>query len=114
MRARSGKPPGRPKGSVNTSTRIGIQMRELLAKRVRREFKPILDAQIDLAKGILVKKKVTLPNGKTYDSYYEKKPEHEPAKYLVDQTIGKPKEIVEHSGEVKSIVEIVSELDSQA
>ena len=101
---------GRPKGSFSTSKKMAIKMREELVKTVRREFKPIIKAQIDLAKGHVIENEIKV-NGKTYKRYYLRSPDIASSKYLLDQTLGKAKESLELSGEIKTIAEVISELD---
>lgn len=104
---------GRPKGSFSNSTKTAMLMREQLVKKVNKELKPILQAQSDAAKGIVVEKIVTLDDGKKAPRYYRKEPDINAGKYLIDQALGKPKESIEHSGEVKTFEEKITELDSQ-
>ena|SRR3990167_5659531 len=110
MRARTGKPTGRPKSNA---TLMAMKMREELVKRVKKEFKPILLAQIDSAKGLAVHKAVTTSSGRVVDHYYDRVPHLDSSKYLLDQALGRPKESLELSGEVKTIAEVVSELDEE-
>jgi len=56
---------------------------------------------------------VKLPGGHTIDKYYLVKPDVSAAKNLIDQAIGKPKDSIELSGEVKTITELVASLDKQ-
>lgn len=66
--------------------------REYLVARVVADLEPIVSAQIDLAKGIrLVDEK---------GNVYQKAPDKDAAKYLLDHTVGKAKEKldVQHSG----------------
>lgn len=102
---------GRPKGSIGKNNYVYMKLRESLQKKVSKEWKEILQGQIDLAKGVVIKKQVQLSNGKMVDKYYQERPDIQAGKLLMDQTIGKPKEQIEHSGSIKSIVEIVNDLD---
>lgn len=106
MRERTGKPRGRPQAK---STLLAQQMREMLVATVHKNFKPMLDAQMDLAKGIAVQK-TTIINGKPFVKVYEVEANHKAFEYLTSQSIGKPKETVEIQGEVKSIIEVVTDL----
>jgi len=101
---------GRPKSNA---TILAQKMRLELVKRVKKEFKPLVDAQIDAAKGFYEKRVVKLPGGHTIDKYYLIKPDVSAAKNLIDQAIGKPKDSIELSGEVKTITELVASLDKQ-
>ena len=101
---------GRPKGSVSSTTLQSQRMREELVKRVRKELKPILRAQIDAAKGLAIEKQIKIGN-KIVPRYYIEKPDIAAGKYLVEQSIGRPKEQIEHSGEIRTFAQIVTELD---
>src|SRR3990167_7317966 len=96
---------GRPKGSVSSTTLQSQRMREELEKRVRKELKPILRAQIDAAKGLAIEKQIKIGN-KIVPRYYIEKPDIAAGKYLVEQSIGRPKEQIEHSGEIRTFAQI--------
>lgn len=63
-------------------------MREYFVERVRAEMGPILDAQIALAVGVRIAGE---------EGVYTKAPDHNAAKYLIDQAIGKAKETVDQN-----------------
>lgn len=89
---------GRPKGS---SSIIMERARAYALQRIEAEFKPIMDAAIELSKGIWVES----PDGKRV---YKKAPDVNALKHTIDQIIGKPKEsmAVEHSGQI-SLAELL-------
>ena len=103
---------GRPKGTVGTNTKISQLMREALLNKVSTELDPILQGQIDLAKGIVVRKRLKLKDGKVVDRYYLSKPDSSAAKYLLDQAIGRAKESLEVSGEM-TLIELVNSLEHE-
>lgn len=80
---------GRPKGTNAVKAEL---MRKILVDEVKKEFKPIIRGQIDLAKGIVVEKTETLSSGEKVKRYYKEKPDITAASKLVEQAIGKPKE----------------------
>ena len=102
---------GRPKGSKGTNTKKAQAMRAVLQEKVAEELEPILEGQIELAKGIVVHRKVKV-KGKTYNKYYLSKPDSSAAKYLLDQALGRAKESVEVSGEM-TIVDLVNKLEDE-
>lgn len=96
---------GRKKGKLDPKTIEKHKMRDYLIQRVASEFGPIMDAQIELAKGVRVAKEITMNDeeGNEISStviVYQKPPDREAAKMLIDQSIGKAKESVELSGHV--------------
>lgn len=103
---------GRPKGSVQTSTLVARKMREDLVKTVKKEFRPIIKSQIELAKGVYVEGTFKLNDGSTIKRYYKTKPDVSAAKNLIDQAIGKPQESLKVEGEIKTITEIVEDLNN--
>jgi len=102
---------GRPKGSVSGNTLRAQKMREHLQKKVEEEFGPIIQAQIDLATGVVIQQKVKLKN-KTIDRYYTMKPDANAAKYILDQAIGRAKETLEVSGEM-TLIDLVNKLERE-
>lgn len=88
---KGGKRPGA--GRKKASHTIAAEKaREVMIERIAKELQPLLDAQIDLAKGISIIGK----NGKVY----EKEPDGNMLKYLLDQLAGKAKESIDikHTG----------------
>lgn len=65
--------------------------------RVEKEFHPLMDTAIDLAKGVVVY--VPGKDGKPY-KVYKQTPNSEMLKYLLDQSAGKALTPVEMSGSV--------------
>ena len=102
---------GRPKGSVQQSTLMARKMREELIKTVRKEFQPIIKSQIESAKGVYVEGTFKLNDGSTIKRYYKTKPDVSAAKALIEQAIGKPQESLKIEGEIKTITELVEDLN---
>lgn len=102
----NGKKGGRP---IASATLITQKMRELMAQRVEARFGPIIDAQIDAAIGI-VSEKFDRKTGELY--YVEEGPSTNAAKFITEQVLGRPKETVEHSGEVKGLVGLITSLNN--
>lgn len=92
--AKGGKQPGagRPKGSVSKSTALALAMREKLVERVNKEFKPLIDAKLDLALGYY--EAFTNDQGDVVRAY-RKPPDNMAIQYLLNQAIGKPKETMD-------------------
>lgn len=114
--ARGGPRPGsgRPKGAVSTATRLQMEMKEALVKYVHENFTPFLEAQGDLALGSLLADHPVFDEntGKMVKAkIYKDKPDGSSLRYLMDQTVGKAKETIEHTGEVRGIIQIVRELE---
>ena len=95
---------GRKKGSKATHTIQAEQARAHFIKRVTDELDPLIDAQLDLAKGVYVEQVVKTPSGERQVRVYQKEPENKAIDSLVQQTIGKPKESIEHTGEAIHVV----------
>ena len=87
-----GKRPGagKPKGKRTLKTLNREAMRKRLEERVAQELDPILDAQLELAKVVLIQK--TTPEG---ERIYREKPDHNAAKTLIDQSIGRAPETID-------------------
>lgn len=87
---------GRPKGAVSETARLQQEMRKMLTQRARKEFSGLIDAQLDLARGVYVEEVDTVKdkkgNIKTKRRVYKRPPSSEAIKYLMDQAVGKPKE----------------------
>jgi hypothetical protein len=91
--AEDGKKGGRPKSGHTLATEA---MRRFLIEKVNEEFGPIIQAQIDLAKGLHV-----IEQGKDGEvRRYQREPSESAAKQLVDQAIGRAKESIEVSGDL--------------
>ncbi|MFH1621084.1 MAG: hypothetical protein ABIB04_03290 [Patescibacteria group bacterium] len=91
----NGKLGGRPLGTLNPETIKRIEMRQKMLDRIELEFQPLMDAALDLAKGIVVY--VPGENGKK-SKVYEEMPNADMVKYLLDQSAGKALTSVEMSG----------------
>jgi hypothetical protein len=76
---------GRPKAPHTIASETA---RKLVIERVTANLEPLLNAQIEAAKGIYVEKE--LDSGTVL--VYREKPDINAGKYLIDQTIGKAKE----------------------
>ena len=100
---------GRPRGSKSL---LAEKMRTELTKTVHKEFKPIIRAQIDLAKGLVEERPVKLEDGSVAPRFYRARPLVESAKYLLDQAIGKAKESIEHSGSM-TLVDFVKNTEER-
>jgi len=68
-------------------------MRAFIVKKVAEHLTPLLEAQLDLALGVRVQ---DYDGGKVYNRV----PDGNAIQYLLNQSIGKPKESVEHSGKL--------------
>lgn len=91
----NGKLGGRPLGTLNPETIKRNEMRQKMLERIEQEFNPLMDAAIDLAKGIIVY--IPGKDGKPR-KIYEEPPNTEMLKYLLDQSAGKALTSVEMSG----------------
>ena len=65
--------------------------REFLIKRIADELEPIVTAQIEAAKGIYYL-------DENDNTIYTKKPDLKAGEFLLNQSVGKPKESIEMSG----------------
>ncbi len=91
----NGKRGGRPLGTLNPETIKRNEMRQKMLARIEQEFNPLMDAALDLAKGIVVY--VPGKDGKK-SKVYEREPNTDMVKYLLDQSAGKALTSVEMSG----------------
>lgn len=108
---------GRKKGSKGTHTLEAAKLREMYLNKVSERFAPIVQAQIDLAEGVLLAEPGTIVtdpiSGKVYSArVYREKPDSKSLTYILDQSVGKPKETIEHQGEIKSVVQLVMDLEN--
>ena len=97
---------GRP---VLSHTLITQQMRKVLVETLEKRFKPMIDAQLDSAIGVTTEK-FDRKSGQLY--YVEESPNTGAAKFLTEQLLGRPKESIEHSGEVKGLVSLITSLNN--
>jgi len=102
--AENGRKGGRP---VASKTIITQMMRERIAEKLYARINPLIDAQLNSAIGIMLKK----VDSKGMPYYSEESPNTNAAKFLVEQALGRPKESIEHSGGVKGIVGLISSLN---
>ncbi len=85
---------------------IPDQVRALLVAEVQKNWPDLLQAMVDLAKGIYVEDIKMDSNGSPVDSrVYQKSPDRDVAKYLMDQVIGKPKESMNIEGKINLIMD---------
>jgi len=86
---------GRPKDTLNPETLKRLEIRKLMIERIEKDFTPLMDAAMDLAKGIVIY--APGKDGKP-GKVYEQPPNPEMVKYLLDQSAGKALTSVEMSG----------------
>lgn len=85
---------------------IPDQVRALLVNKVQENWDELLEAMMNLAKGVYVQDIKLDDNGNTIDQkVYRQKPDREVGKYLMDQVIGKPKESMNIEGKINLIVD---------
>jgi len=90
--------PGRGQGRKKGFKAIQAEkMREELIDRVGKEFVPIVSAQIEAAKGMYIEKEDKI--------IYKKEPDLKAGEYLLNQSVGKPKETVEMKGVKKLLID---------
>lgn len=88
------RPNSGPERGTKHKKTIEIEMaRQIIKERVFANLEPIIEAQIDLAKGHLVEEYIG--EGKRI---YSKSPDKGAAELLLNQTIGKPKESIDVTG----------------
>lgn len=95
---RNGKKGGRPKGTVSFETRIQKQIKRKLLSAVSKEFKPIMEAILDSAKGLTLY--VPGKDGRR-DKVYRRSPNVDMLKYIMDQVAGKASTPIEVEGELE-------------
>jgi len=91
-----------------SKTLITTKMREMLAETLEKRFKPMIEAQLDSAIGV-TSEKFDRKSGLLY--YVEESPNVSAAKFLTEQVLGRAKETVEHSGEIKGLVGLITQLN---
>ena len=84
---------GRPKGSKATHTLKSEEIRKYLVERIAEQMEPLINTQLDLALGLYYEE--TDKDG--VKRIYQQKPSKEAARYLLDQAIGKSKDMIETS-----------------
>lgn len=96
---KNAKKAGRPYGAVSEETRMKQEMRRMLTKVVHQRFGELVRAQVDLASGLWVEETDTKVNAdgelETNRRVYKRPPSNEALKYLLDQSVGKAKELLD-------------------
>lgn len=101
-------------------TKKGLERRSRVMGVVDEHIEELTQTQIDNAMGVKLAKGIPIVDPKTGDitqvtgRIYINKPDQKAGEYLLNQAIGKPKDLIELSGEVKGIVELVKDLDNEA
>lgn len=90
---------GRPKGHKASHTLEALKAREYTIQRINEALDPILTAQIEAAKGLYY----IGDDGRTI---YQKHPDTRTGEYLLNQSIGKPKESIEVIGDIELKVDL--------
>jgi hypothetical protein len=86
-------------------------MRKYFLDRVAEEIGPIVEAQIELAKGVFVLEKITVGRGKnkkTVERVFQKPPDQSMIRYMLDQSLGRATENVNVGGEGGGPIEFVT------
>ncbi len=108
---------GPAKGAVYKQTVKLTDARQMLNDAIIRELPDILRGQIDMAKGIHMARNVVVDEvtGDILEvDVYREKPDVQSAKFLIDQLIGKAKEKVEINATLRTLVDVVNDLEYQA
>lgn len=90
--------------------------RVFLTALIAEEMPEILRGQLELAKGIHMARNIVVDEvtGEVIEAeVYREKPSTESAKYLIDQVIGKAKEKLEINATLRTLVDVVNDLESQ-
>lgn len=83
---------------------------EEMRKEILKEWKPLIDVKMALAKGI---KMVSYKLGKDTPVIYEKAPDGNSIEYLISMVVGKPKESLEVEGKIEleaTIQQVISKV----
>jgi len=91
--AKGKKTGGRKKSSLNKST---LEIKSIIDKCV--DFNEVVNKLYELTQGIKVQKKI---DGTPI--IYEKEPDSNASKILLEYRFGKPKQSIEHSGEITEV-----------
>ena len=83
-------------------TIAAAKAREFVIKKVNENLEPLLNAKLDLALGH--KKLHITPTGE--EEVYTESPDGNAIQYLLNQDIGKPKETVEHQGDITLKIDV--------
>lgn len=82
------------------------EMRQKLMEATEKDWNELMEAMMNLAKGVYVQDIKTDDAGSPIDvKVYRQKPDKDVAKYLMDQVIGKPKESMNVEGKINLIVD---------
>ncbi len=93
------KPTGRPKAPHTVKAE---KAREWIVKQIAKNLEPIFAAKLDLALGHYYEGTAPGTSGKM--KIYKTSPDGSALRYLIDQGIGRPKESVELSGSIKTLI----------
>ncbi len=108
--------PGLTKGMKYKPTVKLNDARSMLNDAIIRELPDILKGQIELAKGIHMARHVVVDEltGEVVEAeVFREKPDTPAAKFLIDQLIGKAKEKVEINATLRTLVDVVNDLELQ-
>jgi len=88
---------GRPKGALSS---VDLEQRQVAVSRIKPHLLGMIDSQIEVAKGIYYEHKENIlgKNGKkqkVIKKVFQKLPNESVGQYLINQVIGKPKEMME-------------------
>lgn len=89
---------GRPQ---TEATRIGVQLRKKMAKWMNKNWPRYIKAIEDSALG----HEMVIFTDKGVKRIIDVKPNPEMLKYLSDQIVGKPKEVIEHQGGISLLID---------
>lgn len=83
------------------------ELRTKLVNKVNEHVEDIVEAQVDLARGLWIRERVKDKNGQTVEQkVYQKAPDKDAGQYLLNQVIGKPKENMVVAGKVNFILDL--------
>ena len=102
MKQRGGKRPGAGRKKEQRTIKAE-KAREYIIGRIAEELDPIVTAQVEAAKGMYVWK-YDLSQGTV--RVFLKEPDLKAGEYLLNQGVGKPKETIEHEGEVSLKIDV--------
>jgi len=93
---------------VANHTLLTSQMKQMMVETLHKRFQPLLEAQIDAAIGVTTEKF----DRKKGDYYYQEEgPNVAAAKFITEHVMGRPKESIEHSGQIGGIAGLILKLD---
>lgn len=100
---------GRP---ISTSTKLSGLIKARMLEKLYAKIDPVIDAQIEAAAGrIKLTNLTTDASGRESISISEQAPSTPAAKLLFENTIGKPKDTIEHKGGM-GIVHLIKTLEA--